>query len=402
MSSKSTGVAWLAAALLACSQARSTDDGATAGQDGSTDSAMTADGRPGTDSAPGTDVATVDVPSDHSGLDDVAVVPDASDSGSHCGVCATGFSCSPRGYCATPGGVPAFGHVYVIVMENRSLGTIQAATDAPYIHGLMNAYGTATSYVTRRSSAIHPSLPNYIAMTSGDTFGIDCDCSPANPSLTARASCLTSHTGSSCPQAGMHMGDRLDAVAIPWRNYAEGMGTPCNTADSGNYVARHVPFLYYDNVRTDAVRCRERTRDLGDFAADLAAGTYRFSFIAPNLCSDMHGNGILGVLDSCGGSSAINNGDNWLASHVPAIVGSRGFDPEGSDVLFLVWDEEDGSTGSEPIPLIIVSPLVQARVRTSVAYDHYSLLATILDGFGVSRIGNAEATSAAAITDVWR
>jgi hypothetical protein len=180
------------------------------------------------------------------------------------------------------------------------------------------------------------------------------------------------------------------------------MGTPCNTADSGNYVARHVPFLYYNNVRTDAARCALRVRDFGDFAGDLAAGTFRFSMISPNLCDDMHGNGVIGALDTCGGTSDTNNGDVWLSNLVRTLLARPGFQAGGTDALFIVWDEENGSTGSEPIPLIVVSPLVRRGSTTAMAYDHYSLLATIESGLGASRVGGTEALAAHTISDVWR
>jgi acid phosphatase len=356
------------------------------------------------DAATPVDVPTpVDAQADAGGPADAVSPTDAApaDSGGACGTCAAGFHCGPSGYCVSADGVPAFGHVYLVVMENHSLSSILGASAAPYINTMMTDFAYASHYVTRASGDIHPSLPNYIAMTSGDTFGIDCDCSPASPSLSARASCLTATTSSSCPQAATHMGDQLDAVSVAWRAYGEGMSTPCNTTDSGNYVARHIPFLYYNNVRTDAARCTARVRDYGDFAGDLRGGAYRFSMISPDLCNDMHGNGLGGLFDTCGGT-AVGNGNGWLAREMPAIRMTAGFLAGGTDVLFIVWDEEDGSTGSEPIPLIVVSPLVRPHTVTATPYDHYSLLATVLSGLGATRVGSTEARAAHVIDDIWR
>jgi hypothetical protein len=191
----------------------------------------------------------------------------------------------------------------------------------------------------------------------------------------------------------MHLGDQLDAAGIAWRAYAESAGGPCVTADvtASHYATRHVPFLYYDDVRTNHARCVQRVRDFGDFGADLTAGTYRYSMITPNLCHDMH--------DACGGDN-VANGNAWLMGQLPAFLARPGFAPGGRDVLFIVWDEQDNSIGSEPIALIVISPLARTHATTATTYNHYSLLATIEDGLGVGRI--AHTVGATPIHDVWR
>jgi acid phosphatase len=191
----------------------------------------------------------------------------------------------------------------------------------------------------------------------------------------------------------MHLGDQLEAAGIAWRAYAEGAGAPCATADNdtAHYAVKHVPFLYYDNVRTNASRCTQRVRDYSDLAADLTAGTYRFSYITPNLCHDMH--------DSCGGDS-VANGDAWLMANVPRILARPGFAAGGTDVLFIVWDEEETLSRGDPIPFIAISPLVRAGGTASATFNHYSFLATVQDGLGLPRIANSR--SAMPITGFWR
>ena len=115
------------------------------------------------------------------------------------------------------------------------------------------------------------------------------------------------------------------------------MGTPCNPTLAAPYAPKHVPFLYYSDIYSNSTRCAQRIRDYGDFAADIAAGTYRFSLISPNLCDDMHGD------PSCPSSpSSIAQGDAWLAQEVPKILATPGFGASGKDVLFIVWDEQTG------------------------------------------------------------
>jgi len=314
---------------------------------------------------------------------------DAGSGGDCGGGCASGFHCTTGGYCASETGVPAFGRVYVIEMENHSLTSVVGSARAPYLNGLIATYATATNY----GSITHPSLPNYIAMVSGDTGGIGCDCHPTGSSACSAITCNLILSNCRCNLAGSHLGNQLDAVGVEWREYGEGMGSPCNPADSGgsHYAAKHVPFLYFDDVYGDSARCAARVRDYGDFAADLATGTYRFLYVSPNLCNDMH--------DACG-ADGVSNGDNWSSTNVPPILATPGFAAGGTDVLFIVWDEQDGSLGTAPLPFIVVSPLVRGGASTAMAYDHYSLLATWEDAFGVPRLGMAVGKHP--IDDIWR
>lgn len=376
--------------LVACSGDDSPPpaDAGSAPRDAGSNDAGEAMDAAGTDAGTGLDAGASDVDAG-TGVDAGSAATDAGPMSGCAGGCATGFTCTSAGYCATATGVPAFGHVYVIVMENRSRTSVAGAAAAPYLNGLMTSYATATAYY----SVQHPSLPNYLAMVSGDHWGVGCDCHPAGMSACTALTCNIVLSGCSCNQAHTHLGDQLDTAGIAWREYAEGMGTPCNAVDNGgrHYAAKHVPFLYFDNVFSDMTRCTARVRDYRDFAADLTAGTYRFSYIAPDLCNDMH--------DACGGD-AVGNGDMWSMTNVPPILATPGFAAGGTDVLFIVWDEEDFSIGHSPLPFIVVSPLVRAGASTAAMINHYSLLATWQDGLGVPRLGMS--TAATPITDIWR
>ncbi len=235
--------------------------------------------------------------------------------------------------------VPKFDHVFLIVMENESQVNIQGNTDAPYINQLIGMY----AYTNKYSTTYHPSLPNYLDLTSGSTQGVTCDCQPTGTACDSTCALLTGACG--CPQSVTNLGDQLDSVSVQWRDYAQSMGTPCNPTLAAPYAPKHVPFLYYDDVYTNMTRCQQRVRDYSDFAADLAAGTYRFAFIAPNLCDDMHGD------TSCPSTpSEIAQGDTWLSHEVPKILATPGFGANGKDVLFIAWDEQTGSTLEAPRP----------------------------------------------------
>jgi hypothetical protein len=332
----------------------------------------------------------VDAGAGEAGVGDAGVGDAGVDAGP-CGVCAPGFSCGAAQYCKTPSGVPAFGRVFVIMLDDQTLAAVQGSASAPYINQLMSSYAYGTDY----QPADHPSLPNAIALTSGNPQSVACDCQPGGTSSCNAVNCSIIASQCNCPLGVSHLGDELDVAGIGWRQYAESMGSPCNAAgvDGGAslFTASHVPFLYYDDVFNNAGRCTLRVRDYSDFAGDLSGGQYRFSLIAPNLCDDMHSN--------CSGDP-VRQGDTWLSTQVPLLLATPGFAPGGQDVLFIVGDEPfDAALGPASVPFVVVSPLVKKTV-TGGAYDHYSLLATIEDGLGVPRLGNAEA--AATIADIWR
>jgi hypothetical protein len=323
------------------------------------------------------------------GSSDASAEGGAVDAGP-CGGCPSGFSCGAGKYCRTSTGVPAFGHVFVIMLDDQQLSAVQASSSAPYLNQLMATYAYGTNY----KPADHPSLPNYLALTSGNPQGVACDCAPGGTSSCSGGNCSIIASQCNCPLAVSHLGDELDVAGIGWREYAESMGSACNpagAADGGPFAASHVPFLYYDDVFGNAGRCAQRVVDYSNFAGDLSKGQYRFSLISPDLCDDMHSN--------CTGD-AVKQGDTWLAAQVPPILATAGFASGGSDVLFIVGDEPfELALGLTPVPFVVVSPLVKKGATTG-AYDHYSLLATIADGLGVPRLGNAEGAST--IADVWR
>lgn len=246
---------------------------------------------------------------------------------------------------ATPRRLP---HVFVIVMENTGL---QRALAAPTIAALASRFILATAY----HAVARPSLPNYLAMTSGSTWGITDDAYHVLPA-----------TG---------IGAQLTAAGIPWRAYMEGMTGTCMNSPYP-YALKHDPFAYYGGV------CPENVVPLERLDADLAGDTPRLVWITPGLCHDAH-------------DCPVNEAGVWLDALVVRIVASEAWRQSG--VLFIVWDEGNG--GDENLVPLIFGTSATAPGRTAVPYDHYSLLATIEDLFGLPRLGNA--TDARPIADVF-
>ena len=299
-----------------------------------------------------------------------------------CGACPVSYSCgSANGLavCRRPSGVPLLKHVFLIMMENTSLTTLQASTRAPYLASLAAKGAVSTNY----HGVAHPSLPNYLALTSGSTQGVSCDCSPAGPHCTSTCS-----ESCACNIGTSHLGDQLESAGLTWRAYGEDMGTACNMAAANLYAPKHVPFLYYDNVQTNAARCGAHVVDFAaNFATDLAAAP-SFVFIAPNLENDMHN------LHSEKDKN-IASGDTWLSKVVPQILASAAYQDGG--VLVIAWDEDDFSglvAVDDPVPFYLLSPYAKAGFSSTVRADHYSLLATIAEGLRLAPlIGASTATT---------
>lgn len=274
------------------------------------------------------------------------------------------------------------------MMENTSLSTLQSAMTggtAPNLAAMASKYATGSDY----HGVAHPSLPNYIALTSGGTQSIVCDCSAKAGLGSCNSNSLLCEgeialgDPCSCPQSAKNVADQIEAAGKTWMAFGESMGTPCNTTDSGNYAQRHVPFLYYDDIQTDATRCDAHVVDFSHFSPASPAA---FNFIAPNLIDDMHN-------PDPTTSVNIPDGDSWIGPQVAAITASAAYKKGG--LLVVLWDEDDDSGGvledtDDPIGIFVLSPYAKSGgYVSSVMANHYALLATVEDGLGLPRLGSA-------------
>ena len=259
---------------------------------------------------------------------------------------------------AAPRGVPRFDHVVVLVMENKDYGEIVENRDeAPYFNELADRYA-----LVRHFHAIHhPSLPNYLAMLGGSTFGIDSDCT-------------------SCHVAAYNLVDQLERHSLTWKAYLEDIRFPCyNGATSGAYAKRHNPFMYFDSIRSDEGRChkivgfKQMQRDLSDNALP------QFAFVTPNVCHDTH-------------DCSISTGDEFLSRRVPPILRHLG----SNGVLILTYDEGHTTAGccggkakGGHIATVVAGPGARPHARSWGPYDTYSMLKTIEQGFGLHSLRGA-------------
>jgi len=270
-------------------------------------------------------------------------------------VTAATYSCVASGPCGTAAAsAPAtLQHVVWIWMENQTYSNVIGNTSAaPYENQLAGQCGLATNY----AGVSHPSLPNYIAATSGSTQGITDDNPPSSHPLG-----VASIFGQ-----------------INSKSYQESMPSNCALTSSGNYAVKHNPEAYYTPIRTD---CNVNDVPMGStssgaFLNDLTNNTLpAFSFVTPDMCNDTH-------------DCSVSTGDNWLKSWVPKIVASPAY-KAGQLALFITWDENDGSAGNQ-VPAIVASPYTPVGTTSATSFNHYSLLRTTEELLGTTNyLGNA-------------
>ena len=252
------------------------------------------------------------------------------------------------------GGPPA--HVAVIVMENHEYDEIIGSRSAPFINSLARRFALATGMY----AVSHPSLPNYLALTGGSTFGISSDCTDCSVGATSLV-------------------DQLTAAHLSWRAYMDDLPGRCFTGTSaGEYAKKHDPFAYYTRIVSNPPRCASIV-PLTRLSADERAGTLpRFVWITPNLCHDMH-------------DCSVSTGDGFLAKVVPALL--RALGPRG--LLVLTWDEGSSDAGccrlasGGHIVTIVAGSAARLHATLALPTDHYSVLQTIEDLLGLSRLRGA-------------
>jgi acid phosphatase len=269
------------------------------------------------------------------------------------GDAATAKSATPEAPCvgAAPTG---YSHVIVIVEENHSLGQVQK--QGTYEAQLAASCGLASAMY----GETYPSLPNYMAMTSGNI-----------PSGIAGHDC---QPGGSCTSAK----PSIFSQAASWKVYAESMPSNCDKKNTSNglYVPRHTGAPYYTTLTgCSANDVPLGTTSTGALQADLASGNLaQFSLVVPNTTDDAHG----GCL-SCA--------DSWLRTWVPKIVSSPAYQ-NGSTALFITYDTDAKNAGNQ-VYTAVVAPSVSPGTVATTRFNHYAMLGTIEDLLGLSRLGSA-------------
>lgn len=264
---------------------------------------------------------------------------------------------------------PTYAHVIWIFFENHGFGQIVGSGAAPFIdRTLVPSCGLATNY----HNLTHPSVPNYIAATSGLSLG---HLGPLRGDCNATGACRSN-------------ADSIFARAPSWRAYAESMPKPCTHWFKSPYAASHNPAVYYRRL-TD---CAQNDLPIRALQADLDADTLpAFAFIVPNMCNSMH-------------DCSVGTGDAWLAGMIRRLTASPAY-RSGSTAIFVTWDEgEKGGSDqcahnqNDPgcrVATLVISPYTTPGTRDGTLFNHYSLLRTTEELLGIETfLGRAaDATS---------
>ena len=280
--------------------------------------------------------------------------------------------CHPRSQCTlsptptptptptqTPTAPPAgtVTKLLVFIEENHSLDEMKS--QMPYTYGLAQQYGYATDW----KAITHPSLPNYLAIAGGSTYGVTDDNSP-----------------SSHPISGASVLGQALAAGKTAKTYAESMTTNCQQSSSGDYAVRHNPWAYYVDA-AERSGCNAHDVPFTQFDGDVTNGTLpNLGFVIPNLCDDAH-------------NCSLGTADNWFKARMTSIL--AGPDWKSGHLAVVLTADEDDSSQSNTVLTVVIHPSQHGNV-VSTPLNHYSLTRLAEDVVGASHLNNAGSAANAA------
>ncbi len=320
------------------------------------------------------------------------------------------------------GSPPRYSHVFVIVEENKDFELIMNGQAAPNIARLGRTYGVAENFF----GEVHPSEANYVAMLGGDTLGIHDDdpfyCKPLDADRLcagAKQPGYVDHTTDA-----RHLGDQLNAKGLSWKAYLENLPEPGSLAINGPdpkvgaggplnlmYASKHTGFVNFHDVQTDPLRA-ERLVGFDQLDADLKSGRLpNFALIVPNQCNEMHGLYGTGVPADCDITKpllTIQRGDRVAGDLVSRLMATRAWRSRQNMAIVITFDES-GSGGRQGccavtpaapsnfggghIVTVVITNHGPRGASDSTPFNHYSLLRTFEDVFGVAEhLGHAADT----------
>jgi len=305
-------------------------------------------------------------------------------------------------------GVPHYDHIFVILEENKGYATVLDHGDAPRISTFAKTYGLATQMYAE----VHPSEANYVALLGGDTFGIHDDAAWYCVPGSTRPGCAGSHGPGFVPHLidGPNLATQLRAKGLAWRAYLEDVPAPGSfdvfsaetaTGPAGLYAAKHTGFTNFASVHEDPDVSAELV-GFDRLHADLASGELpAFALVVPNQCNEMHGINAPKSPPDCrkDNGELVHRGDAYAGKLVDEILAAP-FWSRGTNAIVITWDEDSKADrlpgapqsccvvdahnpGGGHIPTIVITNRGPRAVSDPTPYDHYSLLRTIEDAFGL-------------------
>jgi hypothetical protein len=262
---------------------------------------------------------------------------------------ACGGGGSPMVQTPVPSNQPTFSHVVLLVEENHSYSEVIGNSAMPNFNRLAAQYGLATQYF----AVAHPSIPNYLMLTTGLTESFD--------------------DGFSGIISDDNVVREFVKAGKTWKCYAESIPAPGYIgADSGVYVRRHNPFSYLGDVQNSSAQAANIV-PFTQFATDLANNALpQYSFIAPNVDDDAH-------------NGSLAQADTWLQSNVIVpLTASPAFQGTLLIITFDEGNQADLDHGGGHVATVMVSPKAKKGFQSSNPYQHQSTLRLILAGSGVN------------------
>ena len=248
--------------------------------------------------------------------------------------------------------LPAYDHVVIVVEENHAASQIIGNRSAPFL----NTLAANGALMTQSYAVAHPSQPNYLALFAGDTFGIGSDACPLSLGPAP------------------NLASELIAAGYSFGGYAEDLPAVGSTVCSaGKYARKHAPWVNFANVPPAA--------SVPASAFSVGPQLPTVSFVVPNLDNDMH-------------DGSVAQADAWLAT---TIAPYANWAKANRSLLIVTFDEDDDSEHNQ-----ITTVLYGAGVRPGVygeAINHYSVLSTVEQIYGLPKTGLAAAT--APIASIW-
>jgi hypothetical protein len=242
----------------------------------------------------------------------------------------------------------------IVVFENKDPGSVVGSPEAPYLTSLAEAGANFTD----SHGVAHPSQPNYIALFSGATHGV---------------------SDNSCPLAlsGDNLARQLLDAGKTFTGYSEGLPTAgAEDCQSGRYRRKHNPWVAFDGLPADV---NQPYSALPADYADLPT----VSFVVPDMCNDMH-------------DCSVATGDRWAEAELAPFVS---WAATHDSLLVVTFDESDGRDDENTIATFFVGPMVRSG-DTAQPIDHYSVLRTVEDMYGLPPLGAA--ADREPITGIWR
>ncbi|MDQ1687654.1 MAG: phosphatidylinositol-3-phosphatase [Frankiaceae bacterium] len=245
--------------------------------------------------------------------------------------------------------------VLVVVEENHS--ATSALKGMPNLAALARRYGYTTAYKAIR----HPSLPNYLALAGGSTFGVTDDKSPASHHLS-----------------GQSVFDRAIASGKTAKSYVEAMPTACGQSATTKYAVKHNPWAYFSDA-TSRANCRRSdvasgTTSAGALRSDIDAGRLpNVGMLVPDICHDGH-------------DCSLATADAWLKPWLSRLM--AGPDYRAGRLAIVVTFDEDDYSQSNTVLTVVISPYTSA-VTSATAFTHYSLARYLSEIVGATPLRNA-------------